>query len=242
MAEETRLKYQVSLFGDFSRYGVTEENLRKCFDGFFKFQMLPNQIQESNPGGSLESRISLQSIHNGIAINLLSDRMDILAMPMVGNPAAKLTVDSFVETSLPIADELLRIFPATINRIGFVVESFMAEVPAEKLDGVRAKFLCPKLPFASELPTNEWNIRDVVLGELAGVSSNFIFSIARVKAHTADARGVREKETHHLMVDVNSSANQGIVFKDFSAIQGFVLQSVEKYKVMKSDIEGRVHG
>lgn len=243
MAEETKLKFQVSLFGNFSQYGVTEENLRKCFENFFKFQVLPSQVQEVNPAtGKSDTRISLQSINKGFMINLMSDRMDILAMPMPGTPASQLTEEGFVESGLPVAKELLEMFPAPVSRVGFVVESFMAPLPEDQLDAVRSKFLGPKLTFTQPLPTNEWNIRDVVIGELVGIPSNFIFAIARVKAQMADARGFREQQTHHLMIDVNSVPNEGAEFKNFAIIESYVAKAVDTFKTMKAEIEGRVYG
>ncbi|WP_339534092.1 hypothetical protein [Pseudomonas hunanensis] len=243
VGQETKLKYQICIFGDFSKYGATEENLRKCFEGFFKFQMLPNQIQEFNPGvGETQNRISLQSIATGIAVNILSDRMDIVAVPLPGSPASKITMDQFVQAAMPVAEELIKIFPATVNRVGVVQESFLSPLPVDQLDVVRAKFLGEKLPFAQGLPTNEWNIRDVVLAEVAGIPSNHIYALARVKAQIGDNRGVQEQESHHLMLDINTSPVHGAMLRDFSIVRAFVEQALVAMNKIRADVVGRIYG
>lgn len=243
VGQETKLKYQICIFGDFSKYGATEDNLRKCFEGFFKFQMLPNQIQEFNPGvGETQNRIALQSISNGIAVNILSDRMDIVAVPLPGSPASKITMDQFVQAALPVAEELLKIFPAVVSRVGVVQESFLSPLPADQMDAVRAKFLGEKLEFAKGLPTNEWNIRDVVMGEVVGVPSNLIYALARVKAQIGDNRGLQEQDSHHLMLDVNTSPTHGALLRDFSIVRNFMEKALATMAEMRAEVLGRIYG
>ncbi|WP_311969363.1 hypothetical protein [Pseudomonas baltica] len=243
MSQETTLKFQVSLFGDFASYGVTEDNMRKCFESFFKLQMLPNQVQELNAAiGQTTPRISLQSMGSGIMVNLLSDRLDVIAMPMPGNPAAGLSFQQFVEKGLPVVAEMIKLFPAEVSRVGVIYEGLMAQVSVDKLNSLRDSFLGPKLAFAAGMQTNEWSVRDVVVSEVAGVSSNFIYALQRVRAQITDMAGHKEQESLHLMVDVNSTPGCGAVFNNFAVVQDYVNKSLDVHKQIKGEVEGRVHG
>lgn len=243
MAQETKLKFQVSLFGDFSQYGVTEDNMRKCFESFFKLQMLPNQVQEMNGvNGQATPRISLQSMGSGIMINLLTDRLDIMAMPMPGNPAAGMSFEQFAEKGMPVAAELVKLFPAEITRVGVIYEGLIAQMPVDKINALRDAFLGPKLAFAAELPTNEWSLRDVVISEVGGVTSNLIYALQRVKAQITDMSGHKEQESLHVMVDINSAPGQGAAFKDFGVIRGYVNSALQIQGRIKGEVEGRVYG
>lgn len=243
MSQETNLKFQVSLFGEFAQYGVTEDNMRKCFESFFKLQMLPNQVQELNgASGQTTPRISLQSMSSGIMVNLLTDRLDVLAIPMPGNPAAGLSFDQFAGKGLPVAAELIKLFPADVTRVGVIYEGLMAQVSLDKLNSLRDSFLGPKLAFAAEMPTNEWSLRDVVVGELGGISSNFIYALQRVKAQITGVSGHKEQESLHLMVDVNSTPGCGGAFNNFAVVQDYVSKALEVHKQIRGEVEGRVYG
>ncbi|QKL07866.1 hypothetical protein GEV41_16025 [Pseudomonas putida] len=242
MSQETKLKFQVSLFGDFVQYGVTEDNMRKCFESFFKLQMLPNQVQELNGAGQTTPRISLQSMGSGIMVNLLTDRLDVMALPMPNNPAAALSFEQFVEKGLPVAAELVKLFPAEITRVGVIYEGLLAQMPVEKLNALRDVFLGPKLAFAAGLPTNEWSVRDVVVGEVAGIASNFIYGLQRVKAQISDMSGHKEQESLHVLIDINTTTERGVAFKDFGVVSGYVNKAIEVQRQMKREVEGRIHG
>ena len=209
MKGETNLKFQVSLFGDFSHITPTEDIIKNCITAFFPLGMLPGgNVQEMDPATNrLESRLSLQSMRNGMSVNFLVGRIDFLVMPLPTTPGASLSLEEFSEQVLKITEKLIKMFGVSFNRIGFVTEKFLAPLQAEKLELLRRKFITDDFSVFPEKKVSEWGARNVVLDHFGGNVSqevNVIHNIAKVKVQMGDQTGVREFETIHLVIDINT--------------------------------------
>jgi hypothetical protein len=206
---ETNLKIQVSLFGDFSHITPTEEVIKNCISEFFQLGMLPaGNVQEMDPSTNrLESRLSLQSMRNGMGVNFLASRIDFIVMPLPGTPGAILTVDSFCEQVIEVTKSLIKVLSINFNRIGFVTEKFLAPLQSEKLEILRKAFTTEAFTIFPDKSVSEWGVRNVVADHFGGnvdQLANIIYNIAKVKVQMGDPTGFREFETLHLTVDINT--------------------------------------
>lgn len=207
MNGELNMKFQVSLFGDFSLLTPTEDNIKKCIEGFFASGLLPGNLQEfDTQSNKMEARLSLQSMRNGITVNVLRSRIDFIATPLPGTPAATLTLDSFFHEVVKITELLRNTFDVTFKRPGVVIEKFLKELSEDRLDELRRLFIQDSFSVVPEATVKEWNIRNVsacMFPEPVSQEANIIYSIAKVKVQMGDANGHREFDTLHLSVDIN---------------------------------------
>ncbi|WP_440089728.1 hypothetical protein [Pseudomonas fragariae (ex Marin et al. 2024)] len=207
MNGDINTKYQVSLFGDFSLITPTEEIVKKCIELFFVSGLLPTNAQELDTNtNKMEPRLSLQSMRNGLNINILSNRIDFLVTPVPGSPAASLDIKSFFQEVVTIADKLKTEFDLTFKRIGAISEKFLREMAEEKLESLRKLFIQDTFDFIPQAKPSEWNVRSVGAMQFEdpiNQSINVIHSLAKVNVQISDNTGHREFDTLHVSIDVN---------------------------------------
>jgi len=242
---ETNLKYQISIFGDFSHISPNEDTLKLCIENFFSIGMLPgSSIQEVDARTNrLEPRLSLQSIKNGVVANFLNGRIDFIAIPISGSPAAALTVKDFVlhvSNVLRIASDVLGV---VYNRIGFVTEKFLRELSIDEFTRVRGKFFKDEAVLFPELDNNEWHVRMCSVDDLEAPLSqgvNVTYNLARAHVQIADQSGQREFDTVHLVVDINTPADKRIN-GSAESLEQFLQFAQEKEVVIQSKIGSMVY-
>lgn len=240
MKGETNLKIQVSLFGDYSNITPTEEIIKSCISSFFKLGMLPSgNVQEMDPTTNrLEARLSLQSMRNGMAVNFLSNRIDFLVMPLPNSQGAAVTSEIFVDQVNQIASSLTDVLGITFNRIGFVSEKFLAPMSTDKLEELRKKFTTEAFTLLPDKAVTEWSIRNVLADHFdtnMNQEVNVIYNIAKVKVQVGDHNGVRDFDTLHLTLDINTPPEKRVT-ASLATLSDFLKQSLDREKAINKGL------
>lgn len=246
MNGELNMKFQVSLFGDFSLLTPTEDNIKKCIEAFFSKGLLPGNFQEFDArSNKMEPRLSLQSMRNGITINVASNRVDFLANPLPGTPAASLTLRSFFDEVVVISKLLGETFGLTFKRIGVVSEKFFKEMSVQQIEEARKKFVNDSFNVLQEQNVTEWNVRNIILKtfpEPVDQDVNVIYNLGKVKVQIADANGHNEYDTLLLSVDINTAAEKKLSSLSNESISYFVDESLNIEKTLNERLSGVIYG
>ena len=230
MSGETKIKYQIALFGDFSHIVPDEETLKQCISNFFFLGFMPNTLQEFSPqSNKMESRLGFQSVRNGISISILSNRMDFFCSPWPGTPAAGLSVEQFGEECIAVYSKIVSTFHPVVRRSGFVIESFLR--PMDDLQMVRAKskFIVDGFDPLNLGVFKEWSVRQAspVLIENVTPPVHLIYSISRADVQMGDASGQKEFTTVHLSIDVNMPTEKPSFTMDETLVGSYIRRSSE---------------
>lgn len=230
MNGETRLKHQITVFGDYSHILPSEEVVKTCIEKFFSIGLLPGNLQELDPRtNKMEPRLSLQSMRTGLNVNFLSNRIDFLSTPIPGNPASSIGLEAFVEETITVLEKLIDAFRVSFSRMGFVVETFLKPMDVQGLEILRKKLISEKFDLLPGLPSVEWNVRNIVVKKFEGAVNqdvNVIYSLSKVKVQMGDASGHREFDTAHLSVDINLPGDKRLPFMLLESAQDFVAQAI----------------
>ncbi|MDQ2482815.1 hypothetical protein RBI94_02110 [Pseudomonas putida] len=235
------VKYQMSFFGDFSAIKPTEEILKKCLEKFFLNGYIPGgNVQEiDGRSGQLVNRLTLQSMRNGVSANYMSGRIDIVGNPISMNA---LTIKDFESSALDIIKGSMDVLGVKINRVGYVTERFLKGLDAVGLERTRKKFLNSEAQVFPGMPVADWTSR-IVHHESEGqfVKTNVTYTIAQARVQIADNAGIKEFDTMHLSVDVNTPAGRN---SDMSAqeIAEFVVYAADKDVTISKTILGVLSG
>lgn len=246
MSNETKLKFQVSLFGEFSAIIPNEQTLTKCIEKFFTSGYIPNaNIQELDPNTNrLEPRLSLQSIRNGITANVMFGRIDIVANPFPGSPAASLTLEEFSKQTIALAQLLIQYFSIEFHRVGFITEILFGDIGSEKLRIARDNYTNPALNIFPDQTTLDWSSKIVSgfpLPAPINQSINVSHALSQVHAQFGDQNGQKEFDTLHLIIDINTLPNQRIP-SSLEAIDQFIRFATEKEQVISSTLKRVIYG
>ncbi|MBX8625795.1 hypothetical protein K4754_27440 [Pseudomonas glycinae] len=240
------MKFQVSLFGDFSLLTPTEDNIKKCIEGFFASGLLPGNLQEFDPqSNKMEARLSLQSMRNGITVNVLRNRIDFLATPLPGSPAASLKLENFFQEVIKFSDLLKNTFDVSFKRPGVIVEKFLKELSEERLDEIRRTFIQDSFSVIPDANVAEWNIRNVSscqFAEPVNQEANVIYSIAKVKVQMGDATGHREFDTLHLSVDINIPTEKRNANLSREYLESFLAKAQEMHSIVYKGLTAVIYG
>ncbi|AYN17490.1 hypothetical protein CHR29_20975 [Pseudomonas monteilii] len=238
MSAETKLKYQVALFGDFSHVTPDEETLKKCIENFFTLGFMPTPLQEFNGQTSkVEARLGFQSIRNGIVVNILSNRMDVFCNPFPGSNAAGLSLRDFGDESKKIIDKIISVFSLNVRRAGYVTETFLKPLDDASLEKVKKLMLNADFNPTGNLTPKEWSIRLVSPVVMEGIASpvNLITNFARSDIQMGDQSGQKEFTTIHVTMDVNMPMEKASFTMDAALISGFIDNSLElQHTVLKN--------
>lgn len=246
MNGELNMKFQVSLFGDFSLLTPTEENMKKCIEGFFASGLLPGNLQEfDTQTNKMEARLSLQSMRNGITVNVLRNRIDFIATPLPRTPAATLTLENFFQEVIKYSELLRNTFDIIYKRPGVVVEKFLKELSEERLDELRRSFIQDSFNVIPETSVSEWNVRNVFTSQIpepVNQEANIIYSIAKVQVQMGDATGHREFDTLHFSVDINVPAEKRNANISRDYIESFLEKFQETYAQIYKGLTKVIYG
>ncbi|ULL07063.1 hypothetical protein JNO42_08630 [Pseudomonas putida] len=246
MPNEQSVKYQAALLGDFSKVLPTEDIIKSCIGSFFGLGLLPNGNNQEfdQRTNKLEPRLGLQSMRNGIQVNFLAGRADIIVSPLPGSPSATLTLETFLEQAQEITKIILELFQPKINRLGFVHEKFCEPMTKERLEVLRKKFISPGMDIFTDNPMSEWNVRTCSLVEFGGVVNqpvNLIHALNRVKVQQADPTGFKEYDSIHVMIDVNTGAEREIACSP-DLIQDFFSQALAQERTVNKRLSEVIYG
>lgn len=246
MANEQSVKYQAVLFGDFSKILPTEEIIKSCIGSFFTLGLLPTgNNQEFDPRtNKLESRLGLQSMRNNIAVNFLSNRIDIFVNPLPGSPAATLGLPQFVEQAQEICKTIYAVFQPKVNRVGFVHEKFCEQMNEEQLKTLRKKFLTTGADIFPDKNVTEWNVRSCTNIYFEGAvnhPTNVIHALNRIKVQQTDPTGIKEYETIHVMVDINTTPEKDIQ-NSVDVIHDFFAQALAQERFVNKQLSEVIYG
>lgn len=246
MANEIKFKFQLSLFGDFSNIVPNEQTLTKCIEKFFTVGYIPNAgIQELDPSTNrLEPRLALQSIRNGITANVMFGRIDFIANPIPGSPAANLSVDEFAKQTLILARLLIQHFSIEFHRVGFVTELLFGDIGEEKLSSARDNYTNPNSNIFKDQATSEWSSKFSSIFQLPEPMSNITNvsqTLSQVHAQFGDQNGQKEFDTLHLNIDINTPANIRITSTP-ETLDQFVAFAIEKEQTISSTLKKVIYG
>lgn len=246
MNGELNMKFQVSFYGDFSLLTPTEDNIKKCIEGFFTHGLLPGNFQEFDAQtNKMEARLSLQSMRNGLNVNIQTGRIDFIAIPLPGTPAASLSIDKFYEEVFKISELIKNIFDLKFKRIGAISEKFLKEMTEEKLEQLRQLFISESFTVYPKLKTAEWNLRTVLTShfpEPVGQDANIIYNLAKVKVQMGDANGHKEFETLHLSIDVNIPTEKRNADFSSESTKVFLNKTLEIQREIYEGLAGVIYG
>lgn len=246
MNGELNIKFQVSIYGDFSSLSPTEENIKKCIEGFFTHGLLPGNLQEfDTQSNKLEARLSLQSMRNGMNVNILKNRIDFTVTPIPGTPAALTTIEKFFEESTKISGQLKEIFELKYRRVGVIIEKFLGEMSQERTEELRSSFIQKTFFIFPELKTEEWSVRHVAREEFpAPVSQgvNIIYNLSKVKVEMGDSSGRKEFDTLLLSIDINIPLEKHNSGLSSEALENFLNKTLETQQKIYDNLTGVVHG
>lgn len=245
MSAETKLKYQVALFGDFSHVTPDEETLKKCIENFFTLGFMPTPLQEFNGQTSkVEARLGFQSIRNGIVVNIISNRMDIFCNPFPGSNAAGLSLRDFSEESKKIIEKIISVFSLNVRRAGYVTETFLKPLDDARLERVKGLMLNTSFNPTGNLTPKEWSVRLVSPVVMDHITSpvNLITNFARSDVQMGDQSGQKEFTTIHVTIDVNMPMEKASFTMDASLIAGFIDNSLELQKTVLNNVREIAYG
>lgn len=246
MSNETKLKFQVSLFGDFSAIIPNEQTLTKCIEKFFTSGYIPNaNIQELDPNTNrLEPRLALQSIRNGVTANVMFGRIDIIANPFPGSPAASLTLEEFSKQTIILSQLLIQHFEIEFHRIGFITELLFGDIGNEKLTVARNNYTNPALNIFKDEATLDWSskiVNSIPLPAPINQSINVSYALSQVRAQFGDQNGQKEFDTLHLNIDINTLPNQRTP-SSIEVVDQFMRFATEKEQVISSTLKRVIYG
>ncbi|MBO1537572.1 hypothetical protein [Pseudomonas sp. OA65] len=225
------MKFQVSLFGDFSLLTPTEDNIKKCIEGFFSSGLLPGNLQELNlQTNKMEPRLALQSMRNGLSVNILLNRIDFVATPLPGSPSASLTMEVFFDEVRKIAEQLRKTFEITYKRMGVVCDKFLQEMSEDQLQQLRKVFIKEAFDVIPDASIVEWSVRNVALIAFADPVNqevNAIYNLSKVHVQLNDASGNREFDTLLLNIDINIPTEKRIANLSAEFIDTFLTKTLE---------------
>lgn len=246
MNGELNMKFQISLFGDFSLLTPTEENIKKCIEGFFAHGLLPGNLQEFDPQtNKMEARLSLQSMRNGLNVNVLKNRIDFIAIPLPGTPSASLSLELFFKEVVNISDLVKETFDVTFKRIGVVTEKFLKEMSEEKIEELRKSFTRESFDIFPKLNKIEWNVRNIVSDHFPAPvdrETNIIYALTKVKVQMGDASGHKEFDTLHLNIDINIPSEKRNTTLTRESIESFLNKALEIHNQIYKGLTGVIYG
>ena len=193
----------------------------------------------------MEARLSLQSMRNGLNVNVLTNRIDFIAIPLPGSPAASLPLEKFFEEVVKISELLKNTFDTTFKRIGVVVEKFLKEMTEEKLEQLRRSFTSESFDIIPNSKSIEWNVRNVVSSNFAepvNQAVNIIYSLAKVKVQMGDANGHKEFDTLHLSIDINIPTEKRNTTLSRESIDSFLIKSLETQSQIYKGLTEVIYG
>lgn len=237
------IKYQVSLFVAFQPYTTAADCFKNAFELFFPRGFFPSTIQEQLPGLPMVDRLALVNNTLGINVQFLSNRIDFLAMPF-SNPQSNLTLARFSEEVRAIIAIALAPHNMRVERLALITERMNDDLPSDKLDDVRKRFINSNIDGFDDAENIEWSARQVIRTPLSGeydTVCNHIYSVGRGTFQFADTTGFRTLDALQVALDINTHSTPGLTF-DIDGIHQFLSNVLVSHDALLGKIETLIHG
>lgn len=237
------VKYQVSLFVAFQPYTTAADCFKNAFELFFPRGFFPSTIQEQAPGLPVADRLSLVNNTLGINVQFLSNRIDFLAMPFT-TPQSNLTLAQFSEEVRAITAIAFAAHNMRVERLALMSERMIDNLPSDRLDDVRKRFINPSIDDFDEAVNIEWSARQAIRTPLSAeyeTVCNHIYSVSRGTVQFGDTTGVRVIEALQVALDINTHPTPGQSF-DIDGIHQFISHALVSHDALLGKIENRIHG
>jgi hypothetical protein len=178
-----KLKYQITLFGNYDEILPNNENIKYFLDNFSDKNLVPNQFKQINLDISIEaskanhtSRLSLTDSSKKWNIKFSSDRIDFIFTNSNIGVIEMPEKEFFLQEVIEFIRRINLKFPKTHKRVGFVTQTLFDEI---NINSSMKKFVNP-IDFYENKPTLEWSNRVATrvntangIDELLNVSSDF---------------------------------------------------------------------
>lgn len=237
------IKYQASLFISAQPLSTDPDSFKKALELFMPLGFYPGTVQEQAPGAAPADRLTLANSALGINVQFLSNRIDFLAMPFA-QPDVNLSLAKFIDKVREVSGIISESVALRVERIGLASECMVDEIPVERLDEVRNRFIAPAVEGFVDEENIEWACRQAIRAPLSAaynVLCNKIYNISRGTAQIGGPTGVREFQALQVALDINSHPLPGQVFGTTEADQ-FLDAALEAHESLRADIEKLIYG
>ena len=211
MKENICLKYQYSIFGDFSDISPEKsEIIIKLITLFSKENFIPASFQELSMNQIptiMDSRISLSN-KDGLSVNIGNKRLDIEFDYLEDGKYYNMDIEEITQKAMEIISLLMNEFKKTCNRIALNTTELLDEVKSKKITDMFYntknifEYYNRNIPF-------EWNERYVsrVDGEKIGEKINIITSISKAEGKLTTPKKEIKIDGIMLQFDINTLPN-----------------------------------
>ncbi|MFT5782333.1 MAG: hypothetical protein ACI9EB_001720 [Pseudomonas sp.] len=212
------IKYQFTLFSKSSAIEPTPENIKRSIDLFMTKGFMPSSVQETDPLTGLNvPRLSMQSSSNGVVLNFLSNRIDIVKI--LGFPGATScgSLEEFIEIALDVSMQASAGFQISFNRMALIVDYMVVDLNVNQFLSAQGKLL-PNVPLMGGGDLFEWDARFVEKARIGDANSeivNIISSMGRHLIQEFNPAGMTVTDGLMGQVDINTLAeNTEQIFTD----------------------------
>lgn len=222
------MKYQVALFGDFSKINNDTQTISMLLNSLSKYNMLPSmftemEISPQSPFPIQSSRISFINPETGFNIMFGMRRIEIFQQIMVEDGSNMKSIHDFAFIVQDILG-LLVSFLATTNfsRLAFVSEFFLINTSEEQKNAIYKKLI--NLPL-TDSPVTEWNVRSAFKDaepDFYNENINNLLSIERSQGMLIIQSKNLVLDDIKITIDINTDATNQVLKYDLDKVNKFL--------------------
>jgi hypothetical protein len=222
------MKYQVVLFGDFSKINNDTQTISMLLNSLSKYNMLPSmftemEISPQSPFPVQSSRISFINPETGFNIMFGVRRIEIFQQITVEDGSNMKSVHDF---ALIVQDILSLLVPclATTNfsRLAFISEYFLSNTSEEQKNAIYKKLINLSL---TDLPVTEWNVRSAFKDtepDFYNENINNLLSIERSQGMLIIQNKNLALDDIKVTIDINTDATNQVLKYDLDKVNKFL--------------------
>lgn len=206
------LRFQLSVFGDYTNIEPTSDNVKTLMDIFNGYQLLPtffNEIIFDSIKGTQKqlNRLSFVSSDKSFNIAFASNRIDFIKQISDYN----IGLEDINEYSKYVKKILFKIIDEyssidDFNRLSFITEYFIIDIEEEQKSKLYNK-LTNNILFTDNI--KEWSIKSVqksIIPELENENINNICLLERIQGEIINDSIKKEIDEIKLLLDINTDA------------------------------------
>lgn len=203
-----KLKFQLAYFCNGSSITASPETIMKIMSSPYvlRLGLIPSPIQELDPVSMRPvPRLAMQSPVSGMAINFLSNRVDVFQQVGAGAGSAA-DIGEFVKEADKLLSSVAEDFKLKGNRLALIAEYIIEPTDKEGVDRVRDRLITKKLSPISE-DAFEWNYRVANRGAIGFGSDevvNQVTSLNKVLMQIPSGSGLISVDGIVLSIDINT--------------------------------------
>ena len=203
---DTKIKYQVGLFGNIKGITPDPEVIKKLIDIFGELQLLPTTFYELD-GISQRPCLAMSSSDSGLSVHFGTKRIDIYLRPIDQKGENLGEVKTFIETAADIAEKVCSQFKIKFSRLSLITEYMLHEMGEDEFSKIRKKLLPADINIDGE-ETTEWNTRTVIKSNVMVLDEeeriNSIIQINRMQGEVSNGNDINKFDRIALNLDTNT--------------------------------------